>query len=122
AATGGQLESWADRLAAAHAAEVAERDARIAELEANAADRESEIEAVKAERDRAEDQAEAASGQGVECEHKRTEPRRTHVRCLDCESVKTDSDPSWGAARDRWFPSLPAARAAAAPTQEKGNG
>src|SRR5690606_7911198 len=71
AATGGQLESWADRLAAAHAAEVAERDARIAELEANAADRESEIEAVKAERDRAEDQAEAASGQGVECEHKR---------------------------------------------------
>jgi hypothetical protein len=54
-----------DRLAAAHAAEVAERDARLAELEAHAADRESEIEAIKAERARAEDQAEAASGQGV---------------------------------------------------------
>src|SRR5690606_27244209 len=35
AATGGQLESWADRLAAAHAAEVAKRDARIAALEAD---------------------------------------------------------------------------------------
>ena len=33
AATGGQLESWADRLAAAHAREVGELRERIKELE-----------------------------------------------------------------------------------------
>src|SRR5690606_32403068 len=88
------------RLSAAHAAEVAERDARIAELEANAADRESEIEAIKAERARAEDQAEAASGQGVEG-----------------WTIQVDSDGIW--ATD---PDGSSMRLAAAPTQDKGNG
>src|SRR5690606_39760821 len=96
------LRAIADRIErrlAAHAAEIAKRDARLAELEAHAADRESEIEALKAERKHAEDQAEAASGQGAEG-----------------WTIQVDSDGIWATDPDGssiWL---------AAPTQEKGNG
>jgi len=41
-----------------------------------------------------------------DCEHENTKPSYEYVTCNDCGAIKTDSDRSWGIAKNKWFESL----------------
>jgi len=41
-----------------------------------------------------------------ECKHKNIITNYTHITCVNCRSIKTDSDRSWGIAKSMWFSSL----------------
>lgn len=37
------------------------------------------------------------------CNHEKTIPYYEYVRCNECGAIKTDSDSSWGIAKNKWF-------------------
>ena len=37
------------------------------------------------------------------CNHEETTPYYEYVRCNECGAIKTDSDSSWGIAKNKWF-------------------
>ncbi len=41
-----------------------------------------------------------------DCAHRNIRPSYDYVVCEDCGSIKTDSDRSWGIAKNKWFESL----------------
>ena len=41
-----------------------------------------------------------------QCKHRYLNHHYEYVQCVDCLSIKTDSDNSWGIAKNKWFKSL----------------